>query len=74
MVFKALTTKLDTKTLRALKSVSERTRISQAELVREGIELVLRRHAEDAVTPELRNEIDLLLKDDAALLKRLSRA
>ncbi|MBI4056722.1 MAG: ribbon-helix-helix domain-containing protein [Elusimicrobia bacterium] len=74
MSLKALTTKLDEKTLKALKAVSEKTRIPQSELIREGISLVLRRHSEDAITPELKNEIDDLLREDKELLKRLSKA
>lgn len=74
MALKAYTTKLDERTLKALKAVSERTRIPQSELVREGVELALRRHAEDVVSPELRKEIEALLKEDKGLLQRLSKA
>ena len=38
MALKAFTTKLDEKTVKALKAVSERTRIPQSELVREGVD------------------------------------
>lgn len=74
MALKAYTTKLDEKTLKALKAVSERTRIPQSELVREGVELALRRHAEDIVSPALRQDIEDLLKEDKGLLQRLSKA
>lgn len=74
MALKAYTTKLDEKTLKALKAVSERTRIPQSELVREGVELALRRHAEDILTPELRQDIEDLLREDKKLLRRLSKA
>lgn len=74
MSLKAFTTKLDGKTLKALKAVSERTRIPQAELVREGVELALRRHAEDIVSPRLRAEIEDLLLEDRKLLQRLAKA
>lgn len=74
MGLKAFTTKLDERTLKALKAVSERTRISQSDLVREGIELALRRHAEDIVSPELREEIEALLLEDKGLLQRLAKA
>ena len=74
MALKAYTTKLDEKTLKALKAVSERTRIPQSELVREGVELALRRHSEDVVSPELRREIEDLLREDKGLLRRLSKA
>ncbi|MBI4051507.1 MAG: ribbon-helix-helix domain-containing protein, partial [Elusimicrobia bacterium] len=68
-----LTAKLDEKTLEALKTISERTRIPQSELIREGISWVLRRHSEDILTPEFKNEIEALLKEDSGLLKRLSK-
>ena len=74
MALKAYTTKLDEKTLKALKAVSERTRIPQSELVREGVELALRRHAEDVVSPQLRQDIEELLREDKGLLQRLSKA
>lgn len=74
MGLKPYTTKLDEKTLRALKAISERTRIPQAELVREGVELALRRHAEDIVSPQLRQDIEELLREDKGLLQRLSKA
>ncbi len=74
MALKAFTTKLDEQTLKALKAVSEQTRIPQSELVREGVELALRRHAEDVVSPRLRQEIEALLKEDKGLLDRLSDA
>jgi len=74
MASKSLVTRLDVKTIGALKAVSKRTRIPQSELVREGIAFVLRRHAEDSVTPELKEGIDALLREDAGLLKRLSKA
>ncbi len=74
MALKAFTTKLDEKTVKALKAVSERTRIPQSELVREGVELALRRHAEDIVSPQLRQDIEDLLKEDKGLLQRLAKA
>lgn len=74
MAYKPYSTKLDDKTLKALKAVSERTRIPQSELVREGVEFVIRKHLEDALTPELRDQIEDLLKNDSGLLKRLSKA
>ena len=74
MALKPYTTKLDERMLKALRAVSERTRIPQSELVREGVELALRRHAEDVVSPQLRQDIEDLLKEDKGLLQRLSKA
>ena len=73
MALKAYTTKLDERVLKALKAVSERTRIPQSELVREGVELALRRHVEDVVSPRLREDIEDLLKEDRSLLQRLAK-
>ena len=72
MALKAFTTKLDAKLLQTLRAVSEKTHIPQAELVREGLALALRRHQEDIVSSELRLEIEALLLEDRALLKRLA--
>lgn len=74
MAKKILVTRVDARMIGALKAVSKRTRIPQSELVREGIAFVLRRHAEDSVTPELKEDIDALLREDAELLNRLSKA
>ncbi len=74
MALKAFTTKLDEKTVKALKAVSERTRIPQSELVREGVELALRRHAEDIISPDLRRDIEELLREDKSVLQRLAKA
>ncbi|MBI2069034.1 MAG: ribbon-helix-helix domain-containing protein [Elusimicrobia bacterium] len=74
MELKPFTTKLDKKTIDALKALSLKTRIPQSELVREGIALVLRRHAEDVITPYLRTEVEDLLQEDRNLLRRLSDA
>ena len=74
MALKPYTTKLDEKILKAIRVVSERTRIPQSELVREGIGLMLRRHAEDIVAPEFQQEVEALLKEDKGLLKRLAKA
>ena len=42
--------------------------------MREGVELALRRHAEDIVSPQLRQDIEDLLKEDKGLLQRLAKA
>ena len=74
MSLKTFTTHLDSKTLKALKALSAQTGVSESELVREGIGLMLRRHAENMVNREIRTEIRRLLKEDSSLLKRLARA
>ncbi len=71
---KAMTLKIEEDQLRLLDEVSKQTHIPKSALVRRGIELVLRETRADILTPELRREIDGLIKEDAKLLKRLSKA
>lgn len=73
MGYTAFSTKLPKEQLKAIKKLSEKTRIPQSELIREGIHLVLLRYEEDVVTPQLRKEIDSLLQKDAKLLERLAK-
>ena len=67
-----LSTKLPDQQVKALKSLSTKTRIPQSELIREAINMVLLRYREDIVTPEVRKAIDYLLHKDAKLLDRLA--
>ena len=68
-----LSTKLPDQQVKALKSLSAKTRIPQSELIREAIDLVLLRYREDVITPEIRKAIDYLLHKDAKLLDRLAK-
>lgn len=74
MNYVSLSAKLPSQHVKLLKSLSERTKIPQSELIREGIQLVIQRYKEDAITPEIRNEIDRLLREDKKLLQRLARS
>lgn len=71
---KAMTLKLDERQLKLLDKVSQATHIPKSALVRKGIDLVLRQMQEDAISPELRREIDKLLTEDYELLKQLAKA
>lgn len=71
---KAVTIKLEDRQARLLDKVSRVTHIPKSALIRQGVDLVLRRTKEDVVSLELRDEIDKLLKEDQELLKRLAKA
>ena len=55
-----------------LEAVSQETHVPKSSLIRQGIDLILRQAKEDAISVELRREIDILLKEDKELLKRLA--
>jgi hypothetical protein len=71
---KAMSLKMEERQLTLLRAVSRATRIPQSALVRKGIELVLRQAREDVISPEFRSEVDALIREDRALLKRLADA
>lgn len=71
---RAISLKLEDRQLKLLDEVSRATRIPKSALVRKGIDLVLQQAKEDVITAHLRREIDDLLREDAQLLKRLSKA
>ena len=65
---KAISLKLEDEQLRLLDEVSQVTHIPKSALIRKGIDLVLRETREEILSPQLRNEIDNLLKEDQKLL------
>ncbi len=65
---KAISLKLEDEQLRLLDEVSQVTHIPKSALIRKGIDLVLRETREGILSPQLRNEIDNLLKEDQKLL------
>lgn len=74
MALKALTTKLEEKRIRALRVLSGKTRIPQSELIREGVDFVLRKYQEAVLTPEFKEEVENLLREDRQVLDRLAKA
>ena len=70
---KAISLKLDDRQLKLLEEISRTTRIPKSALIRQGIDLVLDRLRADVVSPELRREVDALLREDHDLLKRLAK-
>lgn len=73
-MLKPYTLKIDSKELKILEEVSERTHIPKSALIRKGIQLVILQTSEDVLTPKLRREIDQLLHEDQVLLNRLAKA
>ena len=71
---KAMSLKLDERQLKLLAQVSRSTHIPKSSLVRKGIELILLQAKEDMVSSDFRREVDALLSQDRALLKRLANA
>jgi len=71
---KAISLKLDERQLRLLEQVSKTTHIPKSALVRKGIELVLLQAKEDMISSSFRRNVDALLNEDQALLKRLAKA
>lgn len=71
---KAISLKIDEQQIKILGEVSKMTHIPRSALIRKGIEYVLRQAKEDVISPQLRREIDRLLKEDRGLLKRLAKA
>ena len=71
---KAMSLKLEDRQLKLLEQVSRATHIPKFSLVRKGIELVLLQAKEDVISPDFRREVDALLRQDRALLKRLANA
>ncbi len=70
---KAISLKLEDRQLKLLEEVSRVSRIPKSALIRQGIDLVLERLRADIVSPELRREVDALLREDHELLKRLAQ-
>jgi len=73
-MLKPISLKIEETQLKILDAVSKETHIPKTTLIRQGIDLVLRRHKEDAVSAHLQKEINTLLTEDKKLLKRLAKA
>jgi hypothetical protein len=71
---KAISLKLEDRQEELLEQVSRATRISKSSLIRKGIDLVLLQAKEDVISADFRREVDTLLYQDRALLKRLAKA
>ena len=65
-------TKLGAKEVRALKRLSEQSRIPQSKLLEEAIHLLEAQFATDVITPEFRRMVDRSVQRNLPLLKRLA--
>ena len=66
-------TKIGAKEVKALKRLSEQSRIPQSKLLEEAIHLLEAQFANDVVTPEFRRLVDQTIKEDLPALRRLAR-
>lgn len=70
---KAMSLKLEDQQLKLLEQVSRNTHIPKSALVRKGIELILLQAKEDIISADFRREVDALIHEDRAFLKRLAK-
>ena len=66
-------TKLEAKKVRALKRLSEQSRIPQAKLLEEAIDLLEAQFSTDVITPEFRRTVDQTIQEDLPALRRLAK-
>ncbi len=74
MKLKAMTLNVDERQVRRLDRIARETRIPKSELVREGIDLAIRKYEDGRITADFRNLVDQTIRDDSRLLKRLKDA
>ena len=67
-----ISTKLEARKVRTLKRLSEQSRIPQAKLLEEAIDLLEAQFATDVITPEFRRAVDRSIQKNVPLLKRLA--
>lgn len=65
-------TKLGQSEVKALKRLSEQTRVPQSKLLEEAIHLLEAQYKNDVVTPEFRRAVDASIARHRPLLKRLA--
>ena len=65
-------TKLEAKNVRALKRLSEQSRVPQSKLLEEAIDLLEAQFSTDVITPEFRRRVDRSIQKNLPLLKRLA--
>ena len=73
-MLKPISLKIEASQLKVLDAVARETHIPKTTLIRQGIDLILRRHKDDVLSAGLQKEINSLLSEDKKLLERLSKA
>jgi predicted DNA-binding protein len=66
--------KIDDARLRLLDKLSKTTGIPKSAIVRRGIDLIVHQLKEDVLSVQIREEIDAVIREDKALLKKLAEA
>ena len=70
---KVISLKLEERQVKLLEEAARASHIPKSTLIRKGIDLVLEQLKSDVVSTEFRQEVDALLREDHALLKRLAK-
>lgn len=73
IMMKSISLKIEKNQLKLLEALAKETHIPKSRLIREGIDLIIRKHKEDIVSSDLQEEIDMLIKEDKELLKKLAK-
>lgn len=73
IMMKAISLKIENNQLKILEALAKETHIPKSRLIREGIDLIIRKHKEDIVSSDLQEEIDMLIKEDKVLLEKLAK-
>lgn len=71
-MLKTYATKLEERQIKALQKLSQETKIPQAELVRQAVDLLLERWWQDQERLEFIRRLDKRLEEDRAALERLA--
>ncbi len=72
-MLKPYTVKLEERQIEALKKLSEETKIPQAELLRQAVDLLLEKWAKDRERLEFLRRVDADLDEDREALEKLAR-
>ena len=72
-MLKTYTVKLEERQIEALKKLSEETKIPQAELLRQAVDLLLEKWAKDRERLEFLKRLDERLEEDREALERLAK-
>ena len=72
-MMKSISLKIEKNQLKLLEALAKETHIPKSKLIRDGIDLIIRKHKEDVVSLDLQEEIDMLINEDKELLKKVEK-
>lgn len=72
-MLKTYATKLEERQIKALKELSQQTKIPQAELVRQAVELLIEQRKAERARLEFLKRVDEDLEEDREAMERLAR-